>query len=436
MKLLFQKTWANKKARAGLIISCLLIGVLLIYALFIPRQARSIEAAEHAYIPSLLLSGEVVAVHNGEISSRVTAAISELKVRKGERVNQGELLAVLDSRQAEAEIAQARASLEYSLNYLSRQEQSLSQEQSGVELDRQKAEKRIEKAALNLESARLELEQGQADYERSVAVYQAGAISLQEFEQAGIILKNQESAVALAEKEEELARLELAAIQDSTSDIAMRQSEVGQKQASLQASEAHLDDYYLYAPIDGQVTDIFKLEGDTLTAGETLLNLSSTTQTRILIKPDQRYAQMIAPGTRAEVWSQASPDEHFGGRIVYVKPDWDAQEGTLEAEIELDSPDPSFSMGAILTVQLLSLQEEKALIIPQSYLSSLTGKAGVWVYKSNQAVFVPITTAEGNANGVIVKSGIQAGDILLFPDSLSEGERLRLVPDDQYQPSS
>ena len=426
----------NYKYRRPVIIGCgLLLAIGLAVFIFAPRQARHIVATEQDYVPSLLLSGEVVAISNGEVTSAVSSTIQELRVREGERVARGELLAILDSEGAEAAVAQAQASLEYSQNGLDRESQNEAYDSSDLANQREQAEARIVAAELRLEQAQRTQEQAQADYQRSAALYQAGAISQQAYEQSGLQLESVKNAAALAEKELELARLELSAIQETASDVAMLESEVRQKQAALQASESGLDDYYLYAPIEGQIIDIYKLQGDILTAGEALLSLSSTSRTRILIQPDQRYSSLIVPGTRAEAWSQADPGQHSGGRIVYVKPAWDAQAGTLEAEIELDDPASGFSLGAIVTVQLLAAEAQRAIIIPLDYLGSLNGQSGVWIYRSDQLVFSPVTTAEGNQNGIIVKSGIEPGDLVVFPDNFTEGQGLRLVKDDSYQAS-
>lgn len=424
-----------KLSRQVLIGVGLLLAAGLAIFMLMPRQARYIVAAEQSYVPSLLLSGEVVAVDSSQLSAAVSSSIQEIMVREGERVSRGELLAILDAGQAEASVAQAQASLEYSQNHLARESQDEAYESNDLENQRLQAAARLEQAGLRLEEARRQLEQEQADYQRSVQLYQAGAISQQEYEQAGLRLEGFENGAALAEKEAELARLELEALQETASDIAMLESEVRQKRAALQSSQDRLDDYYLYAPVDGQVTELFKLPGDMLSAGETLLQISSTGRTRILVQPDQRYASLIQPGTRAEVWSQADPYRRWGGRIVYVKPAWDARAGTLEAEIELDDPGSGFSPGAIVTVQLLAVNPEQAIIIPQEYLGSLNSQSGVWLYRNEELSFAPVTTAEGNQNGLIIKSGVSSGDTIVFPDNYTEGQELRLVKDASYQAS-
>lgn len=433
---LWYKFSNQKPLRKILIGAGLLLASGLAVFLLWPRQAQYIVAVPRSYIPSLLLSGEVVAIDNSAVTAAVSSTIQELRVRKGERVARGELLAVLDSAQAESAVAQAQASLDYSRNHLDQASQNEAYDNNDAANQRQQAEARVAEADLRLEQARHNLEQEQADCQRDNTLYQAGALSRQDYEQSLLQLESVQNAAALAEKEAELARLVLESIQDSASDVAMLESEVRQKEAAVQAAANSLEDYCLYAPAEGQVTDIYKMQGEMLAAGDILLNISSTGRTRILIQPDQRYSSLIQPGTRAEVWSQAEPDQRLPGRIVYVKPFWDAQEGTLEAEIELDESGFALSPGAIVTVQLLASESRQAIIIPQNYLGSLNNISGVWVYRGGKLAFAPVTTAEGNENGIIIQSGIEYGDMVVFPGNYSEGQELSLVEDSSYQASS
>ena len=68
------------------------------------------EVVQHS--PTLSLSGRTEADHRVNVSARTGGVLSELRVRRGQRVEKGEIIAVLADEAREAQVAQAKALVE------------------------------------------------------------------------------------------------------------------------------------------------------------------------------------------------------------------------------------------------------------------------------------------------------------------------------------
>ena len=88
----------HKRIALATILICL--AGLILYFWLRPTPTEAWEIAEQEYIPSLLLSGEVIAEGSTQISSPRSGKVLACPVAKGEQVIQGQLLIQLDDSQA------------------------------------------------------------------------------------------------------------------------------------------------------------------------------------------------------------------------------------------------------------------------------------------------------------------------------------------------
>lgn len=185
------------------------------------------------------MEGEYVLVAPVEI-----ARLDRLSVRRGDRVEKGAELGVLEQRDAETEVARARAALAQSKNQL-----------ADLKIGKRPEEIAVLEAAAN--SARVQAAERQRAVERMADLARRGTVAQSAYDDAVSARDIARAAVAQAE-----ANLTVAGLPARAALIEAAQAAVAQGQAALDAAEWKLSQRTLTAPAAGAVTDIIRNPGE------------------------------------------------------------------------------------------------------------------------------------------------------------------------------
>lgn len=388
----------NNKKLLFIMAGVLLAGCLLFYWLR-PASVAALTVTEQEYIPSLLLSGEVIAEGSTLLSSLSTGKVVACPVTKGESVKKGQLLVQIDDTQARIERERAASAVRTAAAQLEKAQTVT-----------------FEQARATSIQADLALEAAQRDYEQTKALAEAGAVSQTQLEQAQRNLKlNQELARS--------ARAALESVSGSGSAIAILQAELQQRQLDLQEKERLLAEYQILAPADGELLDLYVKPGELLTSGSRAALLAAGQGLRVKVQPDQRYADLAAVGNKAQVWITNDAGVKWDASVVYTEPLGNAEQGSFTAELAFDQEPPLYP-GQLLSVQLFAAKQPDAVILPENYLTMQDGRNGVWKAIDGRAEFVTVQLGIRTGDGVVVTQGLKEGDMVLLPEGLQEGQRV------------
>jgi len=388
----------NNKKLLFIMAGVLLAGCLLFYWLR-PASVAALTVTEQEYIPSLLLSGEVIAEGSTLLSSLSTGKVVACPVTKGESVKKGQLLVQIDDTQARIERDRAASAVRTAAAQLEKAQTVT-----------------FEQARATSIQADLALEAAQRDYEQTKALAEAGAVSQTQLEQAQRNLKlNQELARS--------ARAALESVSGSGSAIAILQAELQQRQLDLQEKERLLAEYQILAPADGELLDLYVKPGELLTSGSRAALLAAGQELRVKVQPDQRYADLAAVGNKAQVWVTNDAGVKWDASVVYTEPLGNAEQGSFTAELAFDQEPPLYP-GQLLSVQLFAAKQPDAVILPENYLTMQDGRNGVWKAIDGRAEFVTVQLGIRTGDGVVITQGLKEGDMVLLPEGLQEGQRV------------
>lgn len=388
----------NNKKLLFIMAGVLLAGCLLFYWLR-PASVAALTVTEQEYIPSLLLSGEVIAEGSTLLSSLSTGKVVACPVTKGESVKKGQLLVQIDDTQARIERDRAASAVRTAAAQLEKAQTVT-----------------FEQARATSIQADLALEAAQRDYEQTKALAEAGAVSQTQLEQSQRNLKlNQELARS--------ARAALESVSGSGSAIAILQAELQQRQLDLQEKERLLAEYQILAPADGELLDLYVKPGELLTSGSRAALLAAGQGLRVKVQPDQRYADLAAVGNKAQVWITNDAGVKWDASVVYTEPLGNAEQGSFTAELAFDQEPPLYP-GQLLSVQLFAAKQPDAVILPENYLTMQDGRNGVWKAIDGRAEFVTVQLGIRTGDGVVITQGLKEGDMVLLPEGLQEGQRV------------
>ncbi len=335
------------------------------------------------------------------LSAQATGTVVKNLVEKGKQVAKGQLIIQLDDQQARFALDQAKGAVEI------------------ARLNLKKAETvNLEGARLNIVEMNLAVEQAQRGFDRTQSLVQAGAVSQQE-------LELDEQTLRLAQERARSAKISLENFQNNDkASLALLQKELQQRQLDQSNKELLVEQCKVLAPVDGQILELFSVQGELVQTGSKVATISSSQRSRVRIKPDQRYADLASVNNLAHIWIPTNLALKWPAKVIYTEPSGNSDQGSLTAELSLEENVPDLYPGRLVSVQLLGALEKQAIIVADEYLTALEGKSGVWVASLDRAHFIPLKVGLRTPAGVVILSGLNEGDLVLEPANLKEGQKV------------
>jgi len=255
----------------------------------------------------IALSGRIEG-DDSTIAAKFSGRIREIRVREGDVVDAGEVIAVLDEEQAAARVDQARSTareadtrVTHSQDQIDVLQEQLTQARISVDqarLDAQgrvhAAEAQVATAEANLSQAQAAFEQARYDLQKFTRLAETGDVSDRQREQARTTFEAQAAAVEAAKKQVAVARGALttaranlenppikssqgAAIQkqikQAQSDVVAAQADAERARAQVKESEANRSDLTIVAPFKGTITSRNAEPGEVVTPGSAIVTM-------------------------------------------------------------------------------------------------------------------------------------------------------------------
>src|SRR5215813_7447460 len=333
--------------------------VLIVVLLAVVGAAAGVPwwlAHRHKTAQELTLYGNVD-LRQVELAFNNSERIAEVLVQEGDRVRKGQLLARLDTRRLEPQVAQAEAQaaaqrqIVERLRHGSRPEE-IAQAEAEVAAQRQVVERlrhgsrpeEIAQAQANLESAKADAANARRQYERLKPLIErsvGGAVSQQDVDnakaawdvaEAKLVVTQKALALAVAgPRPEEVAEAEarLVATQKALALIVAgpRPEEVAEAEARLRAAEAQLAflqqqlaDAQLVAPVNGIVRTRLMEPGEMASPQKPVFSLAVTDPKWVRAYVSELDLGKVSPGMVASVAVDSVPERRFEGWVGFVSP--------------------------------------------------------------------------------------------------------------------
>ena len=314
-------------------------------------------SVRQANLPDLLeAAGTVRAAQTSDLASQMMGTIVEIRVHEGDRVQRGQVLAVIDDSQPRAALDRATAG----------------------ELA---AQQELVAAESNLALAESTLKRYQALYERK-------SVSPQEFDE---IKARQQAA---------LARRDIA--------------DAGQAQAKAALTQAHtaFDYSRIRAPFDGVVTEKKVDSGTLASPGMPIFTVEDTRRYRLEVTVNENDLRDLRMGQQVSAVIDALDNTALSGKVVQIVPAADPASRSFLVKVELPTS-PRLRSGLFGRAQF-PRGERQALLIPGSAVVDRGQLQGVFVIDQNKLASLRyVTLGKAFGSQVEVLAGLQDGDRLV-----------------------
>ena len=336
-----------------------------------------------------------------------------------------------DIAQAQAELGQAQANLQKLKR--GNRPQDIAQAQARLENaisnQRQADLVFLQNRTLNEEGAIAE-----RDWENSRTQRDNAAAQVREAKQALSLIKSgfrpeeiQQAAEVVAQKQ---AALSLMKSGSRAEDIAQAQAQVAIAQGNLKTVQTQIQDTEIRAPFDGIVARKYADPGAFVTPTTAGSAVSSATSSSILALAarnqivtnvsESNIAQMSL-GQKSLIKADAYPTKTFVGKVIQIAPQSIVQQNVTSFEVKvaiLNDPQNLLRSGMNVRVEFAAGQVKNVLVVPTVAIVRQEEGTGVYLWKNNQAEFVPIKTGLTVNDKTEIRSGLQEKDRILitFPD--------------------
>jgi len=305
--------------------------------------------------------GTIKAINQVDVYTKVSGRVEELKIKNGDEVKSGDILAVLEHSAIKAQTEQATASLEA----------------AGAQL------KQIQ---INLANLKKELD-------RMSELSKEGAVSESRKDQ----IETQYNAL-LAQKESV-------------------EAQVKQLDAVLQQAKINLAEANIRASISGIVSQKYVDMGDMVTPQKPVFTIIQVDTVKITASIPETILSRVKTGlTHATVIADAYPDKTFDGVVTYVAPSVDQRSRTLEIEIELNNSDKILKSGMFCRIEVILDSKKGVIAIPKDLL--------VYDILGNTKEYAIYTIQDGLAKKVKVNPGIYSHGLVEIKEGLAPGDTI------------
>ncbi len=344
------------------------------------RPVRYAKVIKTGATATNTFSGTSQSSKQANLSFKVSGTINKLKVKVGDRVRRGQVLATLDA-------------IDYSIEY--------------------------DQAVANMKNAETQIKAAQTQKVTTKSIY----------DRVEKLYEN--NTVPLSEYEEAKASYEAA---ESQYDAALAQMAASKKQvegAKNQVSYARLT-----APFSGVITEVSAEENELIPSGNVLAVLSAEGRPEVSVGIPESLIAQIRKGQKVDINFSVMPEKTFSGRISEVAFS-SSEASTYPVIIQIDKPSKAIRPGMAANVTL-SMGQSKGqapiLTAPSNAIGEGTEgnfafvltKAGDDVYTVKKST---VTVGQLNQKGFEIKDGLSEGQMVATAglQTLLDGMKVKLL---------
>ncbi len=384
-------------------IAVILIGATAIWYLMRPTGvlittavAQSVAAGGSAAASGTSLldaSGYIVARRRATVSSKVTGKVVKVMLEEGQRVEAGQVIALLDDANWRATLAQSKAQLD--------------------------------QAEANVASTQTAFDDAKPIFERAEKQKVAAVISAQSFD-------------------ESRAQYDVA-----HHNLLIAQRGLAAARAGVEVAQHNLEDTVIRAPFAGIVTEKTAQPGEmvspisagggfTRTGIGTIVDMDSL---EVEVDVSENFINRVRPQQPVTIKLNAYPDWDIPGSVIATIPTADRAKATVKVRIAIKPRDPRIipEMGA--RVAFLSDNEPAAVggsggekspapgvLIPADAITTSGNASIVFVVHGATVERRAVRLGGKTTAGQVVTAGLEAGNTVALGDlsKLSDGARVRI----------
>ncbi len=360
-----------------------------------PEKIVTVERGDVAR--SVVARGKIEPLSKVEVKSKANGIIKALLVDFGDQVKEGQVLAELDKEDLQAQVREAKATL-----------------------DGEEANLHVMIAAearARIEAANPELEFARRDYERLHGLFKEKIASQQQLDDA-------DRAYTVSRNRQQLLD---AVVQSASAQVEQARARVAAGKAALDRAQETLSYATIRAPITGIVLSRPTEVGDAVSsilnlgsAATLIMTLGDVSSVYIKGEVDEADIGKAECGQRVRTKAESFPNESFEGAVKQIAPMGKELNNvtTFEVRVTISNRDGRLRANMTANAEIVLEEHKQVLLLPETALVYEKDKS-TWAQRLDPG-------ARQGWRRVRVKTGISNGQRTEILEGLTEGERLVL----------
>jgi HlyD family secretion protein len=360
-----------------------------------PSKLSKVEKGDIAR--SVVATGKIQPLTKVEIKSKSSGIVKKLYVDYGEHVKAGQLLCELDKELLEAQVREARATL---------QATEAAQESSKAALERNQ-----------VDAEGPDVPFMKKNMDRAQQLYKDDLVAKSVVEDAEKLYQMSLNKQTSALRSVALARAELSR---STAQVA-------QARAALDRAEEDLRNSTIVSPMDGLILSRDVQVGDAVSSilvngsqATLIMTLGDVSEVYVLGKVDEADIGKVYLDQGARIVVESFKDKKFNGKVTKISPLGKEKDNVTTFEVRVSILNPGGELKANMSANAeIILEEKKAvLLVPES--------AVIYDKDRNASIEIPDPKADKGRAKKPVKLGISNGVKTELVSGLNEGQKVVL----------
>jgi HlyD family secretion protein len=346
-----------------------------------------------------------------KLAARTFGRLLEVSVNDGDPVHKGQVVAVLENRDAKGRVEEARAGL-------ARSQAALEKLLNGARPEERSA------AKAEMDEAQAAAQNARQQFERVQKLFHEGGI----VSQAALDQAERDLKVTQARLESLKQRYQLIMAPPRTEDVAAARADVELARARVTQAEDYYDNTFIRSPVEGVVVKRFMNPGESISYEslyQPVITVTDTTHMTVRAEIDETDIGKIQVGQRAEIHCDAFPGRTFAGRVVRIsgglgkknirtdnpleKVDTDVLESFVEVK-----PGSPLRVGLRVDLYFPLERKENVLVIPRRAVEMRDGVAKVRVKFAAGVSQVPVRVGIQDGLNIEIAEGLKEGDVVVY----------------------
>ncbi len=341
------------------------------------------------FVRDIAAEGKVVAAVSPTLFASTAGAVT-LQVHAGDSVKKGQVLAIIDSPDLSAKLAQERSNADAMQADVLRAQVDAKQQRAGLQRD--------------YENARIDHTTAENDLGRQQRAFDAGAVAGMQvdhakdtLEKARITLVNAQAGLGMKEDSLKL-------------DVQSKQLAHDRQLLLVKDLQRQLAELQVRSPVDGQVGQLFIAEHANVAKDAQLLSVIDLSALEVQIQVAESFARDLAVGMPGEI---SGNGKSWQGKVSAISPEVVANE--VAARLRFDGETPGqLRQNQRLSVRVLLDRRDNVMTVRRGSFAEEGGGAYAYVIVDGIAEQRPVRLGSRSLDKVEILQGLAVGDVVVI----------------------
>lgn len=392
------KAFICKRKKLSIFLSIVLIVIITVAS--IAGKADQAMASQTAAVMRqdieyhVKVNGIVESLNEQIILSPVQGIIKEIKVEQGQNVQEGDLLAVIDTIDIDEKIEKARINLE-----LEKAKLKMSQ------VDKKSA-------AMSLSDLEQKYNFLKEKYDANLRLFEEEAVSKVSLDEAKMAMDEANNNYIIAKN----------AVEDGSyvQNLSLQNNRVNLAKLEYASLQSEREKHFIKSPIEGVVAEIYMKQGDTISYQKQFFYVVNNNKMEVKANISEYDAKNVAVGDKISVTSDGIDEHIYETELTFISPfakklqSSQGTESVVEVKTIIDDENSVLKSGFNVTVDILCERKENVLTVPyEAILTTKDGKQYIFVVEGETYKKYQIETGiEGSLTVEVIADDIKEGDII------------------------